>query len=75
MVDYVKDFQGLIDHYLIGTTVLNTKIYQGPEFGHFFLMPEDNLIHLYEGTESAFINGEKRTAPAIERPMVMIYPK
>ena len=50
VVNYVKKFQGLIDHYLIGTTVLNTKIYQGPRYGHFFIMPEDNLIHLYEGT-------------------------
>ncbi|MCZ6539082.1 MAG: VWA domain-containing protein, partial [Chloroflexi bacterium] len=65
----------LIDHYLIGTTVLNTNIYQGKSFGHFFIMPEDNLIHLYEGTERAYINGVKTTAPPIEERMVMIYPK
>ena len=29
VIAYVKEFQGLIDHYLIGTTVLNTKIFQG----------------------------------------------
>ena len=29
VVSYVRDFQRLIDHYLIGTTVLNTKIHQG----------------------------------------------
>ena len=75
VVDYVKQFQKLVDHYMIGTTVLNTKIYQGPRFGHFFLMPEDNLIHLYEGTERAFINGVKVSAPPIEQPMVMMYPK
>ena len=75
VVTYVKDFQKLIDHYLIGTTVLNSKIYQGPRYGHFFVMPEDNLIHLYGGTVRAFINGEKVTAPPIDRPMVMIYPK
>ena len=78
VVSYVERFQGLIDHYLIGTTVLNTKIYQGPGYGHFFVMPEDNLIHLYEGTESAFINGKKvRPGPIAERGlrMVMIYPK
>ena len=72
---YVKGFQRLIDHYLIGTTVLNTKIYQGPRYGHFFIMPEDNLIHLYEGTERSYINGIKTTSPPIEKPMVMIYPK
>lgn len=75
VVDYVKQFQKLVDHYMIGTTVLNTKIYQGPRYGHFFLMPEDNLIHLYEGTERAFINGVKVSAPPIEQPMVMMYPK
>jgi Ca-activated chloride channel family protein len=75
VVNYVKQFQGLIDHYLIGTTVLNTKIYQGPRYGHFFMMPEDNLIHLHEGTERAFINGVRVQAPPISQPMVMIYPK
>ena len=75
MVDYVKDFQKLIDHYLFGTTVLNTKIHQGPRYGHFFVMPEDNLIHLYEGTEKSYLNGIKTTAPPIEERMVMIYPK
>ena len=75
VVAYVKDFQKLIDHYLIGTTVLNTKIYQGPRYGHFFVMPEDNLIHLYEGTEKSYLNGIKTTAPPIEDRMVMIYPK
>ncbi len=72
---YVKQFQGLVDHYLIGITVLNTKIHQGPRYGHFFIMPEDNLIHLYEGTERAFIGGVKKRAPAITERMVMIYPK
>ena len=38
-------------------------------------MPEDNLIHLYEGTERAFFNGDKQTAPPIDKRMVMIYPK
>ena len=75
VVAYVEEFQSLIDHYLVGTTVLNTKIYQGPRYGHFFIMPEDNLIHLYEGTESSYLNGIKTTAPPIEERMVMIYPK
>ena len=72
---YVKGFQRLIDHYLIGTTVLNTKIYQGTRYGHFFIMPEDNLIHLYEGTERPYLNGIRATAPPIKERMVMIYPK
>lgn len=76
VVRYVRDFQGLIDHYFIGTTVMNTKIHQGPQFGQFFLMPEDNLIHLYEGTERAYFGGIRKSAPKIKpNSMVMIYPK
>ena len=75
VVEYVKQFQTLIDHYMIGTMPLNTKVYQGPRYGHFFLMPEDNLIHLYEGGETAIINNIETTAPPIDKPMVMIYPK
>ena len=76
VVGYIKEFQGLIDHYSIGTTVLNTKIHQGPRYGHFFIMPEDNLIHLYEGSERAFINGVQVQPPPIAPgSMVMIYPK
>ena len=76
VVGYIKKFQGLVDHYLIGTTVLNTKIHQGPRYGHFFIMPEDNLIHLYDGTERAFVNGVKVQAkPIAPGSMVMIYPK
>ena len=74
-VGYVRGFQELIDHYLIGTTVLNTKIYQGPRYGHFFIIPEDNLIHLKDGTARAIVGMKKVTAPPIEDEMVMIYPK
>jgi Ca-activated chloride channel family protein len=75
VIDYVKGFQTLIDHYMIGTMPLNTQVYKGPRYGHFFLMPEDNLIHLYEGGETAIINTVETKAPPIEKPMVMIYPK
>lgn len=73
-IDSVKQFQSLVDHYMISTRVLNTKVHQGPRYGHFFLMPEDNLIELYEGA-SILKDGEKVDAPPIERPLVMIYPK
>ena len=73
-VGYVRQFQGLVDHYMISTRVLNTKVHQGTRYGHFFLMPEDNLIELYEGA-SILKDGEKVDAPPIERPLVMIYPK
>ncbi|MFC1947869.1 VWA domain-containing protein, partial [Chloroflexota bacterium] len=78
VTECIRNFQTLIDHYLIGTTVLNTKICQGPRYGHFFIMPEDNLIHLYEGTEKAIENGIEVTADPIKdrkEKMVMIYPK
>ena len=75
VVASVKQFQTLIDHYMIGTIPLNTKVYQGPRYGHFFIMPEDNLIHLYEGTEQALIDGVQVQAPPISEDMVMIYPK
>ena len=78
VVAYVKRFQRLIDHYQIGTTALNTKIHQGPSYGHFFIMPEDNLIHLYDGTETFYDNGVKTSAPPLKNTgysIVMIYPK
>ncbi len=76
VVAVVKKFPSLIDHYQIGPTVLNIKVHQGVRCGHFFVMPEDNLIHLYEGTESAYINGIETAAPPIKPgSMVMIYPK
>ena len=79
VVRYVKDFQALIDHYENGTMALNTKVVGGPEYGQFFIMPEDNLIHLLEGTETATINGKKVSIKDLDPPfngdMVMIYPK
>ena len=75
VVAYVKNFQALIDHYMIGTIPLNTKVYQGPRYGHFFIMPEDNLIALYEGGEHAYVDGVDTVAPPITEPMVMVYPK
>ena len=75
VVDYVEGFQGLIDHYFIGTTVMNTKIHKGPRYGHFYVMPEDNLIHLKEGTARIKLGQKTVTAPPMEEPMVMIYPK
>lgn len=75
VVDYVTYFQTLIDHYMIGTSMLLTKLSQGPRFGHFLLMPEDNLIQMKEGTARIFVNGVQQTIDPITRPMVMIYPK
>jgi len=75
VVDYVKSFQGLVDHYMPGTIPLNTKIAQGPEYGHFFLIPEDNMVNLYLGNEKVFsADGTTQPVPPI-RDLVMIYPK
>ena len=49
----MQEFQQLVDHYMPGTIPLNTKIAQGDGYGHFFLMPEDNLVSLYKGNEKA----------------------
>ena len=75
VVGYVKEFQNLIDHYFIGTTVMNTKIYKGPRFGHFYIMPEDNIIHLKEGIARIKVGPKTVTAPPVGHEMVMLYPK
>jgi Ca-activated chloride channel family protein len=75
VVEYVRHFQTLVDHYQVYSTSVNSKIYQGPRWGHFFLMPEDNLIHLYDGTEDCFELGVEVQCPKLARPVVMIYPK
>jgi hypothetical protein len=74
-VEYVRHFQTLVDHYQVYSTAVNSKIYQGPRWGHFFLMPEDNLIHLYDGTEDCIELGVEVQCPELTRPVVMIYPK
>jgi Ca-activated chloride channel family protein len=75
VMQYVKEFQQLVDHYLPGTIPLNTKIVQGPRYGHFFLMPEDNLVSLYKGTEKGIAaDGTEQPIDAVTD-LVMIYPK
>ena len=65
---YVKDFQQLVAHYMPGTIPLNTKIAQGNPYGHFFLMPEDNLVSLRRGTERAIgPDGKEQTVPPVGR--------
>jgi Ca-activated chloride channel family protein len=75
VVAYVKQFQQLVDHYMPGTIPLNTKIVQGPRYGQFFLMPEDNLVNLAKGHEKAIANdGTEQAVPPV-KDLVMIYPK
>ena len=71
----MKEFQQLVDHYMPGTIPLNTKIDQGTRYGHFFLMPEDNLVNLYNGTEKAIGADGKEQPVRPQKNLVMIYPK
>ncbi len=74
--DSVKQFQHLVDHYMPGTIPLNTKIHQGTRYSRkFFLMPEDDLVNLYKGTEKAI--GTDGTEQALRplKNLVMIYRK
>ena len=75
VVEYVSDFHRLVDHYMPTTPALNTKISQGTTYGHFFLMPEDNLANLYLGTESVLTADGSRAPIDSVRGLVMIYPK
>ena len=72
----VKSFQALLDHYMAATSLVNTRIAGGPEYGSFFLMPEDNLANLLLGNETQIgTDGKKQSAEAPEDELVMIYPK
>lgn len=75
VVQFVRDFQDLlVDHYMPGTIPLNTKITQGVEYGHFFLMPEDNLVSLYLGNAKAIApDGTTQPVSGISD-LVMVYP-
>lgn len=74
VVEYVRRFQRGVDHYVPDTLILNSKIYLGPRYGHFFLIAEDNLVKLYQGkVEVEDVSGKSRRA--LDRDMVFIYPK
>jgi Ca-activated chloride channel family protein len=75
VVSEVQRFQGLVDHYMPGTLDVNTKIVQGPEFGAFFLMPEDNLANLIMGKETALVDGVEEEVGKPDDELVMIYPE
>ncbi|MEK7217382.1 MAG: hypothetical protein AAB289_17525, partial [Chloroflexota bacterium] len=75
VVEFVKRFNLAVDHYIPDTLALNLKIFNGPAFGHFFFVGEDNLVGLYEGRETTgvFASGTKREQ--LHHNMVMVYPK
>ncbi|MBM2827249.1 MAG: hypothetical protein HW403_1313 [Dehalococcoidia bacterium] len=74
VVQYVRRFQRAVDHYVPDTLILNTKIYLGPRYGHFFFIAEDNLVKLSQGKIKVSEGGV--TEPrALKSKMIMIYPK
>ena len=74
VVEYVKQFQLSVDNYVPDTLILNTNIFQGPDYGHFFFIAEDNLVKLYKGLEPVTVGPDTHPRP-IQSRMVMIYPK
>lgn len=74
VADYVRQFQRTVDHYVPDTLILNSKIVQGPRYGHFFFIAEDNLVKLYQGKETVAV-GSERKPKRLEQQMVMVYPK
>jgi len=71
----VQQFNQLVDHYMPTTLALNTKISQGQKYGHFFPMPEDNLVSLYLGNDNAIAADGTVQPVAPNHDLVMIYPK
>jgi Ca-activated chloride channel homolog len=74
VVNYIKQFQRGVDHYVPNTLILNSKAYQGPTYGQFYFMVESNLVQLYQGKMSVTIGPDTQALKLQER-MVMIYPR
>jgi Ca-activated chloride channel family protein len=71
----VRAFQKEVDHYLPGTIPLNTRIARGEDEGHFFLMPEDNVVSLFKGLEQTRSDDGSSTKPLKVQDLVMLYPE
>ena len=74
VVEYVRQLQRSVDHYVPDTLILNSKIYLGPRYGHFFIIAEDNLVKLHQGKVEVEDTNGKSKRP-LERDMVFIYPR
>ncbi len=74
VVEYIKDFQRAVDHYVPSTDVLATKMAEGPRFGHFFFFPENNFVSLQQGRLPITVLGKSERRP-LGQDMVMVYPK
>jgi Ca-activated chloride channel homolog len=71
---YVRSFNAAVDHYVYDTATLNSKIYLGPRYGHFYFIAESNLVQLYQGKLAVTV-GTGQSPQPLSRPMVFIYPK
>jgi Ca-activated chloride channel family protein len=74
VVEYVRQFQQTVDHYVPDTVSLASKVYEGPRFGHIFFMIENQMVGLYQGRQSVTERGEQKPR-ALQQDMVMVYPK
>ena len=72
-MDYVKSFQNERRPLRPDTLILNSKIYHGPRYGHFFFISESNLVQLYQGKLAVTVGLARRRWR--DTSMVMIYPK
>jgi len=73
-VEYVRRFQRGIDHYVADTLILQSKMYQGPRYGHFYFVEENTLVQLYQGKLPVTVGADIKPQP-LSREMVFIYPK
>jgi Ca-activated chloride channel family protein len=72
--EYVRKFQASVDHYVADTLILQSKMYQGPRYGHFYVVEENTLVELYRGKLPVTVGAETRPQP-LTRDMVFVYPK
>jgi Ca-activated chloride channel homolog len=81
VVEYVRQFQRSVTHYVPDTLVMMDEILAGPRYAHFFFSAEDNLAKLYRGkvvgTDPTLEALWPRRPPAgpLNRQLVLIYPK
>ncbi len=81
VIDYLRNFQTSVSHYVPDSLLLNCEIFGGPRYGHVFPLGEDNLVKLYQGkvvlddpSVERLFPCRRATGAPIEQSMVMLYP-
>ena len=75
VVEFVKEFQESRRPLHAGHDPAQHQDRRKAPYGHFFLMPEDNLVSLYQGNEKAIAaDGTEQPVDPVND-LVMIYPK